>query len=357
MTERWLDVFAGPEALARLRDGSLVPDEVGLVPGASGGPKWFVLYGLDRALWSEFFVGRASALHLVGSSAGSWRFAAACQDQPLVALERFERAYRSQRFPPGPPAELVTAVAMRTMDEILGSHGTAEILAQPVRRLAIVVNRLRRVPATAALRRQYAELAKAAAFNLASRRLLGRFVERVVFHVGEPGPLSVLDGLPTTYVPLTADNLRPALLASGSIPRVMAPVRDIPGAGPGIYYDGGITDYHFAHAFPETDGLVLMPHFYPHLVPGWFDKLAPWRRPGRALERTVVLAPSAAFLRRLPHGKIPDRNDFLKLADEDRERYWRKAVDESRRLGETFLELVAGKRLGTVAKSLGLRKH
>ncbi|MBA1147612.1 patatin-like phospholipase family protein [Ectothiorhodospiraceae bacterium WFHF3C12] len=352
MSERWLDVFAGREALRRIRDSGLRPEDVDIVTGASGGPKWFVLYGLDRVLWSEWFAHRRRPLSLIGSSSGSWRFAAACQNDPLAALERFEAAYREQRFPHNPPAELVTETARRTMDAMLGSHGVREILGQPGRRLAIVVNRLRGLPAQAPRGRHYRRLALGAVLNLARRDWLGRVVERLVFHVGDADPLAFSDRLPTRYVPLTEENLRPALLASGSIPRVMAPVLDIPGAGPGVYYDGGITDYHFAEPFPGSDGLALMPHFYPYAVPGWFDKLAPWRRRGRGLDRTVLLAPSEAFLQRLPQGKIPDRNDFLRLPDAERARYWKTAVDESRRLGDALSELVAGGRLSRVARPL-----
>lgn len=350
MSERWLSIYAGHEALARIRDGGLRGDDVDIVTGASGGPKWFVLYGLDRVLWSDWFGDRRRPLHLIGSSSGSWRFAAACQDDPLAALERFQAAYRAQGFPDRPSAQQVTQTALETMDAMLGERGIEEIVAQPGRQLAIVVNRLRGVDAGAPPGRHFRRLALGAAMNAAGRRWLGKVVERVVFHTGAPSALQFSDDLPTRHVPLTRDNLRPALLASGSIPRVMAPVRDIPGAGPGIYYDGGITDYHFAEPFAATPGLVLMPHFYPYVVPGWFDKLAPWRRKCVDLPRTVLLAPSEAFVRRLPYGKIPDRNDFLKLPDDERARYWRVAVEESRRLGDSLAELTESGRLSKVVR-------
>ena len=67
--------------------------------------------------------------------------------------------------------------------------------------------------------------------------------------------------LPTQHVLLTKDNLRQAVLASGSIPMVLNPVENIAGAGRGLYYDGGVTDYHFDLSFSDS-GLVLYPHFY-----------------------------------------------------------------------------------------------
>ena len=47
----------------------------------------------------------------------------------------------------------------------------------------------------------------------------------------------------TRRVALAADNLGPAILASGSIPFVLQPVHHIAGAPRGAYWDGGITDY------------------------------------------------------------------------------------------------------------------
>ncbi len=74
----------------------------------------------------------------------------------------------------------------------------------------------------------------------------------------------------------------------------------------------------------------------------------PWRRGNTSrLQDVLLLAPSADHLARLPHGKLPDRKDFSRYLgdDADRERYWRKAMDESRRLGDEFLELADSGRL------------
>ena len=61
----------------------------------------------------------------------------------------------------------------------------------------------------------------------------------------------------------------------------------------------------------------------------------------------LLLAPSREYLARLPHAKLPDRKDFTRYLGDDagRERYWRKAMSESQRLGDEFLELVDGGRL------------
>lgn len=150
------------------------------------------------------------------------------------------------------------------------------------------------------------------------------------------------------FVPLDTGNLRQALLASGSIPMVMQGVRDLPGAGAGTFRDGGLLDYHLDLPYSGED-IVLYPHFTDRVIPGWFDKTLPWRRgnPGR-LQDVLLLAPSKEYLARLPYGKLPDRNDFKRFMGDDasRQKYWRSAMDESRRLGDEFLELAGSGRLG-----------
>jgi hypothetical protein len=54
-----LSLLAGPDALRWIRERGLRGDDVDVVPGVSGGPKWLVLAGLDRVLFGGFFQGRS----------------------------------------------------------------------------------------------------------------------------------------------------------------------------------------------------------------------------------------------------------------------------------------------------------
>src|SRR3712207_9106464 len=64
-----LTLLAGPDALRWIRGRGLRAEDVDVVPGASGGPKWLVLAGLDRWLFGAFLQApRERALHLIGSS-------------------------------------------------------------------------------------------------------------------------------------------------------------------------------------------------------------------------------------------------------------------------------------------------
>jgi hypothetical protein len=157
--------------------------------------------------------------------------------------------------------------------------------------------------------------------------------------------------LPTRHVPLTEQNALAALHASAAIPAVMQGVRDPHGAPRGMYRDGGLADYHFGREIDAADGLTLYPHFYSHLVPGWFDKILPWRRT-RGLRRTLLIAPSAAHVQSLPGGKIPDRNDFASMNDGERITAWRKVVALGERMGDELMELITTGRIAEQARAI-----
>ncbi|WP_026321099.1 hypothetical protein [Arhodomonas aquaeolei] len=347
MAEPMLRVIAGAAARRRLHEHGLRAADVSGVTAASGGPKWLGIYGLDVAVFTEFLAGEGTPVTLLGASSGAWRVACAALPDAREAFARFERAYRGQRYPARPSPAFVTDMACRTLSAVFEGERAGAALGHPRFRVNLVAGRLRGMAPDSPSRRHRLRLGGAALANLVRRNALGAFVERVVFHGGGDGAAARFDdSLPTRYVPLTPENADAALLASGSIPGVMLPVTDVPGAGPGVYYDGGLTDYHFDGGFDPGPGLVLQPHFYPHLVPGWFDKPLRWRRNrGARASRTVLLAPGDAYLSRLYGGRVPDRRDFLKLPDYERERHWFRAVAESERLADEFRELVASGRI------------
>lgn len=347
-----LTILAGPDALAELRDGGLSPSRVRVLIGASGGPKWLVLRGLDRVVFPWLLGGARAPVHAVASSIGTWRFACLCAKDPLAALERFETAYvEEQSYTRKPSAADVSAEGTRILRALLGDEGVGPLLDHPLVRLHIITARFRHLGALEG-RAQLLGLALAAALNALARPALSGSVERVVFDAaGDPGPFAPWRHLPTRHVPLTWNNAISALAASAAIPLVMSGIRDPSGAPPGVYRDGGVADYHFGEEVDPEEGLALYPHFYSHLIPGWFDKALSSRRT-RRLRRTVVVAPSDAFVASLPHGKIPDRKDFATFKDGERRAAWRQVVARSNELGDAFGELVGSGRIGRVAKPL-----
>ena len=138
------------------------------------------------------------------------------------------------------------------------------------------------------------------AVNAVSRRALGGWLERVVFSDARDALPFPLDDYRSQRAVLTPHNLTRAVLASCSIPFVLDPVQDPPGAPPGTYWDGGLTDYHLHLDYAALgDGLVLYPHFHHRVVPGWLDK--PWQRRHRATARPGQRGRAGAACRLAAH--------------------------------------------------------
>ncbi len=343
-----LTLRAGPTALAHLREhGGLRGDQIDIMPGASGGAKWIGIGGLDRYLFGHLLQQpRAHPLHLIGSSIGSWRMACLAQRDPVAALARGHEAYiYHQRYTPKPAAREVSDVLARALDCLLGEEGVHEILSHPLFRVHVITAESRGLAASDRRPVLATAMVLAAAANIVTRRSLAWQMRRTIFHsAGDRSPFLHLRDLPTVHRTLTPDNLRAALLASGSIPLLMESVR-IPGA-PGVHWDGGVTDYHLDLDYGTGAGLVVYAHFYDHVVPGWFDKSLPWRRAGAAnFARTLLIAPSPAFLASLPGGRIPDRRDFFDFTQAERMRRWQTILDASAALGDELHELIETGRL------------
>lgn len=330
-----LRLRAGATALARIRADGLTPDAFDLVPGASGGPKWLVLSGLDRALFAHWFPRRRRPLDLVGSSIGAWRLACLAQADPGAAIERFVAAY-AEPEPAVPDRDAMTAWFESFLDRILGPTGADEVATGEQRRLHVVTCRERGGSGRESWRTTV-RLAVAAGGNALDRKFLDATLERVLLGNGDGARWFLDDRLGTIQVALSGAAVRPALLATAAVPRLVRPVLSIPGAGPGPFHDGGILDYHFRPPFGDAE-LVFYPHFYPDLTPGWFDK--PLRRRARpeALDRVLLVHPDPAFVASLPGGRIPDRRDIGRMPDPERRAAWLAVIDASRRLGDAFLE-------------------
>jgi hypothetical protein len=344
-----LRIHAGPGARRHIEKHGLQAGDVGVVPAAAGGPKGLVLGPLDRFLFGDWLARTTHPVHLVGASIGAWRMATACLHDPVAAFHRLERDYIAQDYelPPGrktPSADHVSGRFAQSLEDFYGGR-IAEVLHHPRFRLHIVTSRGRHM-----LRRQHrvaTPLGYLGAFvsNSLHRRAMGAWLERVVFSVPEeegacPLPFGTGD-YPTRQVTLTETNFQPALQASCSIPFVLNAVHDIPGAPPGAYWDGGITDYHLHLEYDCGQGpnLVLYPHFQKAVVPGWLDKGLKWRHRATAfLDNMVVLAPDPAWIRTLPNGKLPDRTDFTRYGSDVQARVqaWTQAVTASRQLAEEF---------------------
>jgi len=343
-----LTLRAGPQALAHIRERGLRPEDIDVIPGASGGAKFFVLGGIDRFLFSDFLQQpRTRLLHAIGSSIGSWRLACLAQRDPGAALARVHHAYiYEQEYTPKPSVREITEVSARVLDRLLGPNGVEEILSHPFVRLHVITAEGRGLAASERKLMLALTLAIAAAANVVSRKALALQLRRSIFHTaGGDTPFGTLADFPTAHHALTRENLRAALLASGSIPTLLAGVA-LPETPGSLHWDGGTIDYHLDIDFGASDGIVLYPHFYSHVVPGWFDKALRWRRArARNFMRTLLIAPSDEFVASLPGGRIPDRRDFQTFSHVERARRWQTVLDRSAELGEELRELIATGRI------------
>lgn len=336
-----LTLKAGKRAFQRIREQGLDPADVGILPGAAGGPKALGIQGLDLALFGEWLPRAERERSLVGASIGAWRFASACLTDPVEGIRRLGRLYNEQRFAKGVTMAQVSQSCTTMLHELLDGRD-ASVLANAHYRLNIMVVKSHGLLSGDHRGSLGLGLSSVIADNLLGRARLARHFERIVLHDARRAPpFHALTDFPSRCLPLDTSNLRQALLASGSIPMVMEGVVDIPGVGPGTFRDGGLLDYHLDLPY-SGDDIVLYPHFTDKVIPGWFDKALPWRRGNlERLQNVLLLAPSREYLAKLPHGKLPDRSDFKHFMGDDkgRQAYWRKAMDDSRRLGDEFLDL------------------
>jgi hypothetical protein len=337
-----LSLHAGPRARERLASSGLQAADIRAIPAAAGGPKGLILNALDRFLFADWLAGEGPPVHLAGASIGAWRMACACLPDADAALQRLATDYIHERYDPPPGQRQSKANVSRHFSALLARHlgdQADAVLRHPRLRLHVITSRGRGL-----LQREHpwrTPLGYGGAWlaNAAGRPRLGRWLERVVFSdPRDPLPLRLQD-FPTTAVALSSANLQPAVIASGSIPFWLEAVHDLPGAPPGAYWDGGITDYHLHWPWADiaAPGLVLYPHFQTQIVPGWLDKA--WKRRHRAtpaLDNLLVLSPRADWIARLPGGKLPDRQDFKALPYDERTRRWTTAVAQSQQLADEF---------------------
>ena len=293
---RALRVLAGPGARRQLQRDGLQPQAVRVIPAAAGGPKGLVLLPLDRHLFGQWLPRSQQVVHLLGASIGAWRMAAACLPDADAALARLAHDYIHQHYAhaPGrpPAASWVSEVLAGTLAAHFGGQET-QMLAHPRWRLHLFTSHGRHLLGRDG--RLRTPLGYGAAFfsNLLARRALGVWLGRVVFsHPRDPLPLPLSD-FRSQQRALTGLNLRPALLASCSIPFWLQAVHDIDGAPRGAYWDGGIAYYHLHLPYDAMgQGLVLYPHFQPTVVPGWLDKALRHRhRSSPAPDKVGLVAP------------------------------------------------------------------
>ncbi len=362
-----ISVYAGKTALKRLRQEGFKAALFNRMAGASGGPKWFTLFGLDKYIFGEFFKDRKTPIYTIGSSAGSWRMACFAQKDPVAAIKRLAKYYSHETYSDKPSIQEISDKAVVLVDRFLQQDGAEEIANNPIVQSHFIIAKAIGLAASENPKVQMLGLLTAAFANAFSKNNLHYFFERhIVYNQAASANFSQayfnFQPQRTQYAALSKENVKQVLLASGAIPMVLRGISDIPGVQPGVYRDGGIIDYHldidFSHSKEpspqatdtatelqeiktDSQGLVLYPHFFPQVKPGWFDKSLPYRRANpKNFDQLVMITPSASHVASLPYQKISDRNDFKYLDSDTRIAYWQTVLSESERMAEDFAKLV-----------------
>lgn len=332
-----IDIVAGKNAAKIINEQGFRPELFTSFLGASGGPKWFTLFGLDKYIFGEFFKNRTQPLNLIGSSAGAFRSACFAQNDPVAAIERLATSYSQTRYSSNKPTPAeITIKARALLEDVFGDNGVTEIINNPVFKAHFIVAKSNGFIASENKLIQLLGLSKSYMLNRVNRKLLGSQYERFIF--GAPNSnLSITDSynFKTQNIALNQTNLKDALLASGSIPLVMQGIKNIAGSPQGMYRDGGIIDYHFDVKI-NNPGLILYPHFNSDPKAGWFDKNLKRKVAPQNYDNVVMITPSKKFVAGLPYGKIPDRNDFTDLDADTRIKYWNTVFSETEKLAEAF---------------------
>ncbi|MDP2563754.1 patatin-like phospholipase family protein [Pseudoalteromonas marina] len=332
-----IDIVAGKNAAKIINEQGFRPELFTSFLGASGGPKWFTLFGLDKYIFGEFFKNRTQPLNLIGSSAGAFRSACFAQNDPVAAIERLATSYSQTRYSSNKPTPAeITIKARALLEDVFGDNGVTEIINNPVFKAHFIVAKSNGFIASENKLIQLLGLSKSYMLNRVNRKLLGSQYERFIF--GAPNSnLSITDSynFKTQNIALNQTNLKDALLASGSIPLVMQGIKNIAGSPQGMYRDGGIIDYHFDVKI-NNPGLILYPHFNSDPKAGWFDKNLKRKVAPQNYDNVVMITPSKEFVAGLPYGKIPDRNDFTDLDADTRIKYWNTVFSETEKLAEAF---------------------
>ena len=337
-----LTIQAGSLAKQLIQKEGLQAYHVDMIPGAAGGPKGIGLMGLDQAIFGDFLQRAKQRRYLIGSSVGAWRFASLIAQGEKKGAEQLAELYINLPFHKGMKIAEIEKISRDMLHGILGDQ-SEKLVTHPDYHLAIIAAKAEHIFQSDQKLALYSSLLGIIGSNAISRNHLNKFMQRVISQPEHFPQFKIQDDAFTThYVNFNTDNVADWLMASGSIPGVTPAVKNIADAPQGAYRDGGLIDYHIDLPF-DSKGIVLYPHFSDSITPGWFDKMFKSRKANPENQaRTLLLSPSAEYLKSLPLGRLPDRKDFVLkgLSDSERKKLWRQSVAESQRMGDEFLELV-----------------
>ena len=357
-THSALTLQAGPAAMRIIQERGLRPQDIRVIAGAAGGPKWLVLSGLDRMIFGAWFPDRTAPLFLVGSSIGAWRFAALSAGSLWRPWIDLKPPTPISAMNPSPQPEKSAGKAKRSWTIFWTMTASGRSWPTPFCGsicLACAATGCWLPTPNSPWRRGLAgaapgqSLPAAALVPLFSADPLFRFTQCSAFPKGK-------------WI------LPPA----GQADRRQFP----PGpAGLGIHSPGHESGERYPRrregSLSRRGHRRLSPgyplrrqgrrpcafsHYTDRIIPGWFDKRLTWRKPHPDhMAHVLMVSPSREFVADLPFGKIPDRNDFWQFFGDDDGRigYWQTVSRKSRQLADELAELVESGRIAERVRPFG----
>ena len=143
-----LRLIAGKTAKKRIEEQGLTPELVRMIVGASGGPKWLVLLGLDKFVFGDWLKDADHTIDLVGSSIGAWRMASASHPEAGKTIDRFIDLYFQFKSEFGKDPETLTKRSYEFLDAIYTTEDRERMLANERRNLNVVTVRSKNMSST-----------------------------------------------------------------------------------------------------------------------------------------------------------------------------------------------------------------
>jgi len=336
MKTKWLKVKAGKNIHSKLTQTGLNLEDIKIWAGAAGGPKWIILFELDKYLTKNYFNLATNPITHIGGSIGAWRATCYSLDQPTKAIERLGYEYINQSYDSYPTTDEVSQKIKQIIYNSIGDEGIKQILNPKNKYLNILSSKVNfKTLGQSDLKLKY-NFGKLALAYLVHRKTINHFAERTIFSNSDESILKE-DGIKTRVIKLDNQNIAKALISTGSIPLKMNPVI----IDEAEYWDGGLVDYHLDMNYKLKDEIVFYPHFFSEIKPGWFDKFNRYRK-SQYHHNTLLLYPSQEFIKRLPNQKLTDLKDFTTYMDDTKKRIkvWNQAAEMGKHLVDDFVQLL-----------------
>ena len=178
---KYLRIKAGRNAKKRILEKGIQAVDVKVFSAAAAGPKWLIMFELDKFLINHFFKNTTHKIHFAGGSIGSWRAMTYCLNDAPQAIERLHHAYVHQSYSDAPFGEEVSAGIKKIVEQALGENGLKNLFQPSNRKLHISVSRATFKTYGKMSTFQKLRFAPAYLVNIFSRNGMSRFFERVIF--------------------------------------------------------------------------------------------------------------------------------------------------------------------------------